>query len=362
MTLAQVDILIPVFNAEFTLEASLQSVASQSFTDFRVILVNDGSSDSSAEILNRWKARDSRFVVVDQANGGIVSALNTALAMANAKYVARMDADDICLPDRLALQFAYLEQHPNCVALGCGVEHIDEFDSPINGLPQPGDPGFADPHWVPVREPYIVHPFLMARTAMVREVGGYRGVPHSEDSDLYWRLREVGTLHNLPVVLGRYRFHTSSISGGSVINGRIMAIGSQLGGLAARRRARGEAEPVFAQNLVGILGKAKTLTAMCAIVEDMLQPHEIKNFYLSVGIKLLELSSYRPYEIEISDCAFIRAALRNRPSMSLLNAREIRWYVSETTARLIRSGKVKAAMALAPVVLWPRCVVKSLWR
>lgn len=362
MSLARIDILIPVHNAEATLDDALESVAGQTLADFRVIAIDDGSTDGSAALLARWQQRDPRFMVVRQDNGGIVSALNHALALVEAPFVARMDADDICLPDRLALQLAYLEAHPGCVAVGCRVEHIDEHGAAVPGLPQPGDPAFADAGWVPVREPYIVHPFLMARTDAMRRAGGYRAVPHSEDSDLYWRLREAGGLHNLPVVLGRYRFHIGSISGSSVVNGRIMAIGSQLGGLAARRRATGAAEPHFADSLIPQLRGAGTLEAMCAVVGEMLAPHERARFRLSAGIKLLELSAYRPYEIERSDCAFIGAALRDSPPVTAANAREMRWHVSQAAARLIKAGQVGTALLLAPVSLWPRAVVKSLWR
>lgn len=362
MIVPQIDILIPVHNAEATLDAALESLAEQTFRDFRVIAVDDGSTDGCARILARWQEKDPRFMVVRQDNAGIVSALNHALALVEAPFVARMDADDICLPDRLAQQHSHLQAHPGCVGVGCKVDHIDEHGAPVPGLPQPGDPMLADAAWVPVREPYIVHPFLMARTDAMRKAGGYRAVPHSEDSDLYWRLREAGELHNLPIVLGQYRFHVGSISGSSVVNGRIMAIGSQLGGLAARRRARGEAEPDFSGTLIAQLRSAGTLDAMCTLVGPILAPLEVNQFRLSVGIKLLELSAYRPYEIERSDCAFIAAALRDQPPIAMENAREVRWYVSQASARLIKAGHVGAAMLLTPVWLWPTALAKSLWR
>jgi GT2 family glycosyltransferase len=357
-----VDILIPVHNAIATLEASLQSVADQTFTNFRALVVDDGSTDGSGAALDALAARDPRFVVIHQANGGIVAALNAAIALVEAPFVARMDADDICAPDRLERQLAYLQDHEDCVAVGCMIAHIDEHGERIVGLPQPGDPGTADACWFPAREPYIVHPFLMARTSAVHQVGGYRYVPHSEDSDLYWRLREVGRLHNLPDILGQYRFHIGSISGSSIINGRIMAIGSQLGALAAQRRGDGRLEPDFSKNMVPRLKAAKTLEAMVNLIQPQLRPAEVEGFRLRVAVKILELSEYRPYEVEASDCRFIRKALNGNCDVGPNNALDIRWYVSRAAARLIKAGHWSKGTGLAPVALWPRVLFKSIWR
>ena len=357
-----VDILIPVHNAIATLEASLQSVVDQTFTNFRALVIDDGSTDGSGVALDDLAARDPRFVVIHQANGGIVAALNAGIALVEAPFIARMDADDICAPDRLERQLAYFQDHEDCVAVGCMIAHIDERGEPIEGLPQPGDPGTADACWFPAQEPYIVHPFLMARTSAVRQVGGYRSVPHSEDSDLYWRLREVGRLHNLTDILGQYRFHLGSISSSSIINGRIMAIGSQLGALAAQRRIDGRPEPDFSKNMIPRLKAAEKLEAMYNLVQPQLRPNEAAAFRLRVAIKLLELSEYRPYEVEASDCRFISDALSGNCALKPENALQIRWYVSRASARLIQSGQWRQAMALAPVTMWPRALVKSIWR
>ena len=147
MTTSGVDILIPVYNAQDTLEQSLRSVAAQTHSSFRVIVIDDGSTDRSGELLDQIARNDPRFLVVHQANAGIVAALNRGLALVDKPYVARMDADDLCKPERLASQVAYLGANPDCIAVGCRVVHIDEHGETIRGLPQPGDPGAADPDW-----------------------------------------------------------------------------------------------------------------------------------------------------------------------------------------------------------------------
>ena len=231
-----IDVLIPVYNAASTLDLSLASISGQTYRDIRIIVVDDGSEDDSPKLLSAWAARDSRTEVIRRPNGGIVAALNKGLEHCSATYLARFDADDIAFPNRLEWQRNFLEANPACVGVGCAVQHIDEDGARIHGLPQPGAPGKGDPEWAPAREPYIIHPFLMARREAVMAVGGYRFVPNSEDSDLFWRLAEVGDLHNPEEVLGQYRIHQHSLSSASVVNGRVMAVGSQLGALSAHRR------------------------------------------------------------------------------------------------------------------------------
>lgn len=352
----QVDFLLPVYNAADTLDETLESLVRQTFGDFRVIVIDDGSSDASADILAQWQRRDSRFVVEHQANSGIVSALNRGLALVEAQFVARIDADDICFPERLAVQHAYLLAHEDCAAVGCRVSHIDGLGRAVAGLPQPGDPALADPCAVPAREPYLIHPFMMARTSALRQGGGYRPVPHSEDSDLFWRLSEHGRLHNLPATLGQYRLHGKSISGGSVIDGRVMAVGSRLGALSAALRRRGHADIDFSHNLRLRLQKAESLTAMSAIVEPLVPLSERPLFRLGAGIKLLELTGYRPYEIDFGDCHFIAGELAALPMLASANRKEVRWHLAATAARLLRKGRFREAAVLAPPSLFPRIV------
>jgi GT2 family glycosyltransferase len=355
-----IDLLIPVHNAAATLEESLASVAHQTAAATRVVIVDDGSTDATPGLLAAWAARDPRIVVLTKANGGIVSALNAGLERCTAPYLARLDADDIAFPERLARQRAYLEANPRVVAVGCAVEHIDERGGRIAGLPQPGSPDAADPDRAPAREPYIIHPFLMARRAEVVRVGGYRHVPNSEDSDLYWRLAEVGGLHNLADVLGRYRVHQHSLSSVSIASGRIMAVGSQLGAVSARRRRSGKPDLRFEAGGHAALRAAVTLEAMSALAERQLEAGEVPRFRLAVAVKLLELAGYRPYRVEMSDCAFIRAALAHAHLFSGANRGEIRWHVTETAKRLLRRGRLAEAMALTPPSYYARSLAKAL--
>jgi glycosyltransferase involved in cell wall biosynthesis len=345
--MARVDVVVPAYNAAATISEAVRSLQAQTLSDIRIIIVDDGSADQTAAILNELAAADTRIHVVTQSNRGIVEARNEALRHCTAAYVACLDADDIAFPGRLERQVAYFDVHPECVALGGAVEHIDVTGADVIGAPQAAPPQNADLERAPALEPYIVQSTLMVRRADVEAIGGYRHVPNSEDADLYWRLSERGALINLPDVLGKYRVHVASASS-SIVSGRAMAIGSQLGAISALRRRAGRPDLIFSFELLGELKSAETLVAMTEIGSRGLASDEAERLRLSAGAKLMEMALYRPYELDEGDCAFIRAAL---PSAERLNPRhqlDLRWYVTVTAARLLRKGLWREAAVLTP--------------
>ncbi len=356
---ARVDVMMPAYNAASTLREAIDSLRAQTLRGIRIIVVDDGSTDDTPAILAALAAEDARVVVLRKDNDGIVEARNDALAACDAEFVACLDADDAAFPERLARQLAYLESHPNCVGLGGEVEHVDESGAKIAGMTQQGDPGLADPAQAPALEPYIVHSTFMARRADVVAVGGYRHVPNSEDSDLFWRLAERGALVNLPEVFGKYRVHTASISS-SIINGRVMAVGSQLGALSALRRRAGRRDVPFPRELHASLRAAMSLEKMCAVAARDLEADEADHLRVAAAAKLMELSRYRPYEPDATDCAFIRSALPHAAAMSAKNRKEIDWYVTVTAARLVRKGMLAEALALTPPRNYPVAAARVL--
>ncbi|MFD1958687.1 glycosyltransferase family 2 protein [Novosphingobium panipatense] len=114
----RVSVLLPCYNGAAYLEEAVRSILLQTFADFELIVVDDGSTDATADILARMGRRDPRLRVVRQPNGGIVAALNTAIAHARGEYIARMDADDVSFPERFAFQVAWLDAHPATVLVG----------------------------------------------------------------------------------------------------------------------------------------------------------------------------------------------------------------------------------------------------
>ncbi|ADW71499.1 glycosyltransferase family 2 protein [Granulicella tundricola] len=335
-----IDVLIPAYNAAKTITHSILSLQNQTFKDFSVHIVDDGSTDGTGELVKALMIDDPRIRLYSQANNGIVDALNNGLGYCRARYVARLDADDIAQPDRLATQLRFLNDNPDFVAVGSNTRHIDEAGLPTGSYSRLSMPIKGNPYSLPAKEPYIIHPTWLVRRSAVDRIGGYRHVPLAEDSDLLWRLSEIGQLHNLTEILTDYRVHENSLSSSSVVNGRVMAIGSQLAAFSARRRREHKNDIVFNSTTVNSLKIVPTLKAMTKSTEVVLGQDELVDFRACVAAKLLELSSYRPYELDEGDCRYIRDALaamkQYRPTIS---QSEVRAHAISAAARLCRAGR-----------------------
>ncbi len=219
----RLSVLMPLYNGERFLSEALESILSQTFTDFELLIVDDGSSDSSASIVRSFAARDSRvrgFFL--RKNVGIAPAMNIGLREARAPLIARADCDDFCAVNRFAQQVAYMDRHPDICILGCRAVIIDEDDNMIEGV---GDYKltFAMGHRqisnnISRGDYPLLHPALMYRRAGMLALGGYREVfPVGEDLDLYERMfvRLGCVFANLSKALYFYRRYPSSLSSAS---------------------------------------------------------------------------------------------------------------------------------------------------
>jgi glycosyltransferase involved in cell wall biosynthesis len=203
---------MPLYNTERHLPAALDSILAQTFTDFEIIAVDDGSKDNTLKILREYESRDPRLRVVSRPNTGIVGALNDGLALARADFIARMDGDDLCLPTRFEKQIDYLRQHPECVLVGSQVLLIDDEGDPICPHAQTRFTHEEIDHDHLNRGWPMIHPAIMMRRDAVEKIGRYREeYKWLEDLDLFLRLAEVGKLANLPDVLLKYRLHFHSV-------------------------------------------------------------------------------------------------------------------------------------------------------
>jgi Glycosyl transferase family 2 len=362
MSQSNVDVLLPVFNGATTITKAVESLQRQTITSLRIIVIDDGSTDQTPELLAALAARDSRISVLTQPNAGTVDALNAGLRLCDAEFIARQDADDVSHPSRLAVELAYLETHRDCVAVSGAAKHIDEqgrFLGTIQTFPQPDR---ADARWAPSREPYLMHPFLMLRRAELQAIGGYRHAYYSEDTDLCWRLQELGAMHNLDMPLGEYRMHTGSVSGQSIVNGRIMALSSQLAGLSALRRRTGRADLHFPKEAIMEYQKARTLSKLWELGKRELDDDEAGYLRIALAGKLLELSSYRPYELEFSDCQFIRDALHELGRLPNANRKDLRHLHARAGAQLLISRRFREVAALIPPRLYLPMIMRGALR
>ena len=205
-----VSVLMPVCNGAAYLRQAVESILHQTFSDFEFLIIDDGSSDESLRLLQAYAWRDARIRLRSRENRGLTATLNELIAQARGEFLARMDADDIALPDRLARQVDFLRRHSEVLCVGGAFDFIDGAGRYLTTLyPVRTDQEIQD-HLLR-GHCAIAHPASMARAQSVRDVGGYQ-CDLVEDLDLWLRLGERGQLANLSDVVLRYRLHSDSVS------------------------------------------------------------------------------------------------------------------------------------------------------
>lgn len=231
-----ISVVMPVFNAERFLTDAVESVLSQTFRDFELIAIDDGSTDRSLEILNGLSRRDARIRVISRPNKGISVTRNEGIEQARGEYIAATDADDVSMPIRFESQIRFLRNHPDHVAVGGQVVLTDTEGEPLRrwDLYEPTHDLIDAAHLVG-RSGAISHPSCLFRREALRKVGGYSDrfeVAH--DIDLFLRLAEVGKLGNVPETVMHYRLHP-----GSACNQKTRRMHDEIAEiLAAARKAR----------------------------------------------------------------------------------------------------------------------------
>jgi glycosyltransferase involved in cell wall biosynthesis len=230
-----VSVILPVYNCRRYLVEAVGSILAQTFTDWELIAVNDGSTDGSEELLRRFQS-DPRVRRLDRPHSGIVGTLNDGISQARGQFIARMDADDRSHPDRLRRQLEFMRQHPECVALGCRCMAIDPDGDPIATIRCPLEHEKIEAEFLRGFGHAMVHPAVMFRREALNDIGGYRPeYQFVEDVDLFLRLAQHGRLANLEETLLDYRVHPTSTNVlKSEQQGRLMRQS-----LAEARQARG---------------------------------------------------------------------------------------------------------------------------
>lgn len=231
--MTRVSVVMPVRNGERFLREALDSTLAQTLPDFELIAVDDGSTDATPEILAEVAGRDPRLRVHRQEPGGLTVALNAGCALARAALVARMDADDVMLPDRLERQVQCLDRHSEVALLGGGIVLVDEAGREIDR-----EPGRARLDFLVRNE--LTHATVMMRADAFRALGGYR-LDQSEDYDLWLRFDERYGVATVAEPVIRYRLHPGQFS---VTALERQALGFLCVREAAVTRRRGEPDPL----------------------------------------------------------------------------------------------------------------------
>jgi glycosyltransferase involved in cell wall biosynthesis len=234
----KVSIVMPAFNSARWLTQAISSMTNQSIADFELIIVNDGSSDETETLIADAMRCDARVRGFYHQHAGIAVTLNRGLDLARGRFVARMDADDVAHPDRLETQMAFLEQHPDVVAVGSWAHLIDERGCKTGELRPATNPAMIAR--VLAKQNPLVHSSMMFPTEVARRLGGYRkALEGAEDYDLWLRMSECGQLANLPTFLMDLRVHATS---SSAVGASKQMLAARLARIAAAERRAGRTD------------------------------------------------------------------------------------------------------------------------
>lgn len=205
----KISVLMSAYNSEKYVAEAIDSILNQTFSDFEFIILNDGSTDKTADIIEQYAKRDKRIQFVNNTkNQGIITVLNQGLAMCQGEYIARMDSDDISLPTRFEKQVKYMDEHPECGVLGTSIIIYDKENN--KEYIQKQRITFCDL----LQQCCIINPSVMLRRSVLLNNNILYRPKYilAEDYGMWSELIKFTELHNLPDILLKYRWHGGNVS------------------------------------------------------------------------------------------------------------------------------------------------------
>lgn len=207
----KISVVMPVYNGSKYLREAIESILAQTYNNFELIIIDDGSMDNSKEIINEYAQKDNRINLISRANKGHVETLNEGIVMAHGEYIAIMDQDDISLSNRFEKQVEFLDNNQEYVAVGTLSELIGPEGDRISCLFQITGHENIDAEHMQCKGGAIIHPSVMIRKQSLIKISGYRKeFELATDLDLFLRLAEVGKIENISEVSFLYRVHPES--------------------------------------------------------------------------------------------------------------------------------------------------------
>lgn len=209
-----ISVIMSVFNCEILVSEAVESVINQSFKDYDLIIVDDGSYDHTLDVIKKYATKDRRIKILRKENTGLTDSLNVAMSHATGEWIARLDADDIAMPDRFLNQIDYIKKNPNVALLGGGCLEIDETGRPIK------QHIYSETHEELLSKmetgkifSFFPHSSVLFNRALVNELGGYnKRYLRSQDSDLWLRISEAARIASLQKPLVKLRRHSGMLS------------------------------------------------------------------------------------------------------------------------------------------------------
>ena len=213
MNVPAVSVILPAYNGEKFIGKAIQSVLQQTFADFELIIINDGSTDHTESIIHSF--HDQRIMYLKNSdNQGLIYTLNKAVSHANGRYIARMDADDVCLPERIAKQKAFLDQNEGIAVVASTIDFINEQEEKT-GIWEL-DRRTINPEQIKkaiLKQNCIAHPTIMMRSEILKELKYKEYQKNIEDYDLWLRILNRGyKIGKLDEPLLLYRIHDNSVT------------------------------------------------------------------------------------------------------------------------------------------------------
>ncbi|TWT50609.1 putative glycosyltransferase EpsE [Rubripirellula amarantea] len=324
----EVSIVVACYNAQPFVAQAMDSIIHQTFADWELIVVNDGSTDGSGSYLRELAQTDSRIILIEQENQGQQAAANAGIAAASAPLIARMDADDICEPDRLALQVAYLKRHPEVGLVGGQIRRLGERSAGLaSNFPLDHDSIVAA-----LRKNHhaICNPTILFRKSLFDSIGGYWKHDIAEDWDMFLRMGEVSRLANLDTILLSYRFHTGSINGRRIVEAQLY---NEYAAATSWQRERHETESTF---------------------EEFLQSHRCNRWPSSwmFVVDCLSIGQYRKAIAELYGRRKIRGSVRLACALMMSPGRTLR-RLGNMAAKKIHRAETPGARSPVPTTPSP---------
>lgn len=314
-TCPRVSVLMPVYNGEKYLHQAIDSILGQTFTDFEFLIINDGSTDSSAEIIESYN--DPRIRLVhNKTNLKLIETLNKGIRLARGQYIARMDCDDISMPERLSKQVVFMDAHPEVNILGTGFYVIDSKGKSSYKVLFPLNHHFLS--WSLCFYCPICHPSTIIRKDALLKIGGYDPkMLHAEDYDLWRRLSKKTKLANLPEILLCLRKHKDSVCSTNLllhnenstkINRAIVSevlgedIDAYIIHCIRNRKFKSWGDQFYSVQLIERLRKS-------FVVDGILSPEEIQLIKIDAAIRIIIIAALRIFDVRSFYLLFIALRL-----------------------------------------------------
>jgi hypothetical protein len=235
-----VSVVMSVYNGEAFLAEAIESILAQTYRDFEFVIIDDGSTDNTSGILAEYAKRDERIRIHRHANKGRAESLNVGISLAEGGYIARMDADDIALPDRLKEQMRFMQSHPEAGLIGGTLELITADGRSFKTIRYPLEDKTIRSVML-VQNPFA-HPTVIVKKEVVLASGGYRkALLDADDYDLWLRMSERTQLANVEKCVLRYRVHRDQVSLANMTHQTLCVLAARA---AAEQRRSGGPDPL----------------------------------------------------------------------------------------------------------------------